>query len=60
MAKQKINVIIDMPDPEYTQQLMAEALVDIVANRIEDYPPEQQIKIYDELIDSIKEGEIND
>jgi len=55
MARQKINVIIDMPDPEYTQELLAEGLVDIVANRIADYPPEQQIKIYDELINSIKE-----
>lgn len=57
MARQKINVIVHMPDPEYTQQLLAEGLVDIVANRIADYPPEQQIYIYDELLNELKNKE---
>lgn len=46
-----------MPDPEYTQQLLAEGLVDIVANRIADYPPKQQIYIYDELLNELKNKE---
>lgn len=54
MAKQKINVILEIPDPEYASKLLSEAIVDIIAKRIEKYPPEQQIAIYDELIDEVK------
>ncbi|WP_026895118.1 hypothetical protein [Clostridiisalibacter paucivorans] len=53
-AKQKINVILDIPDEEYASKLLSEAVVEIIAKRIEKYPVEQQISIYDKLIEEIK------
>lgn len=50
MAKQKINVIVNIPDSEYCRKLIAEAAADIITQRIEQFPENQRMKIWNELL----------
>ncbi|QEK11656.1 hypothetical protein FQB35_04375 [Crassaminicella thermophila] len=49
MAKQKIKVVVNIPDKEYASELKAKAMADIIAARISKLPYEQQILAYEKI-----------
>ncbi len=53
--KQKIEVIVRMPDKEKVQELMEDNLVQIIIDRIKEFPEEERICIYDEILGRLKE-----
>jgi len=57
IVKEGIEVVLKTPnDEEMIQELMEDALIQIIINRINTFPEEQRKYIYDELLDKLKES----
>ena len=52
---QKINVIVENPDPEYFSKVMSRVIAEIIRRRIDKLPYDQQDQAYSLLIDELKE-----
>ena len=53
MKKQKINVVVNIPDKEYVSELMADAMASLIIKRISKYDVEVQVAIIKELVSEI-------
>lgn len=54
--KENIEVVLKIPDNELMiQELMEQALIQIIIDRINTFPEEQKEYIYDELLDKLRD-----
>ncbi|MEJ8554843.1 hypothetical protein [Tepidibacter sp. Z1-5] len=54
--KQKIEVVVRMGDKEKVQDIMEDMLVQIVRDRINEFPENQRVYIYDKILEGLKEN----
>ncbi|WP_187296400.1 hypothetical protein [Tepidibacter mesophilus] len=51
----KMEVVLTYEDEEEVRGLMEDILIQIVADRISEFPKEDRVYIYDELLEKLKE-----
>ncbi|WFD11029.1 hypothetical protein [Tepidibacter hydrothermalis] len=54
--KQKIEVEVKMHDKEKVQELMEGTLVQIIIDRINEFPEKNKVYIYDEILERLKKS----
>lgn len=58
MAKPKYEIVVNVPDKEKSDKLLAKVYANIISSKIETLPYEQQIAAYDEIEKLYKKGGI--
>lgn len=56
--KQEIDVIIQDYEREKIQDLMEDAIIQIIVNRINEYPDQERIYVYNKILESLKSNNI--